>query len=223
MLVAGDLITKCAITLKDPDYVRWSQDELLMYLDEGQREIARNPGAYVKTVILAMVEGTKQAMPDDSNQLMTVVRNFDGEEPSDPVRITTRELLDAFEPNWHTSPKHQIVENYVYDDRNPTVFFVYPPNDGAGSVEIQYNAVPPKLTKTTDTLSLRDEFETPLRMYVLYRAYTKDSDYSSGLNLANTFFQSFVQGTTAVLESRGTNTPNTALVSGAVNGNGGTE
>ena len=223
MLVAGDLITKCAITLKDPEYVRWSQDELLMYLDEGQREIARNPGAYVKTVILTMVEGTKQAMPDDSNQLMTVVRNFDGEEPRDPVRITTRELLDSFEPNWHTSPKRQLVENYVYDDRNPTVFFVYPPNDGTGSVEIQYNAVPPKLTKVTDSLSLRDEFETPLRMYVLYRAYTKDSDYSSGLNLANTFFQSFVQGTTAVLEARGTNTPNTALVSGAVNGNGGTE
>ena len=223
MLVAGDIIEKCAITLKDPDYVRWTQDELLMYLDEGQREIARNPGAYVKTTILSLVEGTKQVMPEDSNQLMTVVRNFDGDEPREPVRITTRELLDAFEPDWHVCPKQQIVENYVYDDRNPTVFFVYPPNDGSGEVEIQYNAIPPKLTKTTDTLSLRDEFETPLRMYVLYRAYTKDSDYAPGLNLANTFFQSYVQGTTGVLQARGTNTPNTALVSGAVNGNGGTE
>lgn len=223
MLVAGDLITKCAITLKDPEFVRWSQDELLMYLDEAQRDIARNPGAYVKTVVLPMVEGTKQALPEDSNQLMTVVRNYDGEEPREPVRLTTRELLDAFEPHWHVSPKHQVVENYIYDDRNPAVFFVYPPNDGTGAVEIQYNAVPPKITQLTDELSIRDEFETPLMMYVLYRAYTKDSDYSSGLNLANTFFQSYVQGTTGVLQARGINTPNTALVSGAVNSSGSTE
>ena len=223
MLVAGDLITKCALTLKDPDYVRWSKDELLMYLDEAQREIARNPGAYVKTVVLSMVEGTKQALPEDSNQLITVLRNYDGDEAHEPVRLTTRELLDSFEPEWHIAPKRQLVENYVYDDRNPTVFFVYPPNDGTGEVEVQYNAIPPKLTELTDEISLRDEFETPLMMYVLYRAYTKDSDYSAGLNLANTFFQSFVQGTTAVLQARGSNTPNASLVSGAVNSNGGTE
>lgn len=223
MLVAGDLIKKCAVTLKDDEYVRWTEDELLMYLDEAQREIGRNPGAYTKSVIAELVEGTKQTLPADAFQLVTVVRNFDGEEPREPVRITTRELLDAFAPDWHFSPKRKVVENYLYEDRTPLTFYVYPPNDGTGEVEIEYSAVPPKLTKTTDTLVLRDEFETPLMMYVLYRAYTKDSDYSAGLNLANTFFQSYVQGTTGVLQGKGANTPNTALVSGAVNSNGGTE
>lgn len=224
MLVAEDLINKCSVTLKDPEFVRWTKDELLSYLDEAQREIARTPGANVKTVMHSLVEGTKQAMPDDAYAMLTITRNWsECDNPTLPVRITTRALLDSFNPFWHMDPCTAVVENYVYDDRTPREFFVYPPNDGYGTVELMYCAIPEKLTSITDSLELREEFEVPLMMYTLYRAYTKDSDYSAGLQLASSFYTSYMSSLQAVMQQKGMATPNASLVQGAVKPNGGTE
>lgn len=225
MLVAGDIIKKCAISLKDTGFVRWTESELLAYLDEAQREVARNPGAYTKTVIQDLAEGSKQALPADTFLLVTVVRNWNDEgHPTLPVRITTRSLLDSFAPAWHIQEKQSsVVENYVYDDRTPMVYFVYPPNDGTGHVELVYNAVPEKVSKFTDVLAVRDVFEAPLVMYVLYRAYSKDSDYSAGLQLATTYFTAYTTSLQTALQSVGSSTPNASLVAGAIKPNGGTE
>lgn len=224
MLVAGDLIKKCSITLKDPEFVRWEQGELLGYLDEAQREIARNPGAYVKTYVQELVEGTKQSLPDDSFTLISVVRNMtEYGEPCEPVRITTRALLDAFEPHWHMYPMNRLVENYIYDDRTPDTYFVFPPNDGYGRVELLYAATPAKLTAVTDELVLREEYETPLLMYMLYRAYNKDSDYSAGMQLASAYYTSYMTSLQSTLKGVSSATPNASLVQGAVKPNGGTE
>lgn len=225
MLVAGDLIKKCSITLKDPEFVRWTEDELLAYLDEAHREIARvAPGSYVKTVVQDLVKGSKQALPADAFLLVSVVRNMtELDEPCEPVRITTRALLDSFEPHWHMCPQRRLAENYVYDDRTPKVYYVYPPNDGSGHVEVMYNAIPEKLTAISDVLVLRDEFETPLMMYVLYRAYNKDSDYSPGLQIASSYYQSYMTSVQQAMQAAGMKTPNTNLIKGAVKPNGGTE
>lgn len=223
MLVAGDLVKKCSITLKDPEFVRWSEAELLAYLDEAQKEIARNPGANTKSVLLSLIEGTKQALPDDTYILVSIVRNWVDDEPRNPVRITTRALLDAFEPEWHVTPRQQLVENYVYDDRTPRTFFVYPPNDGTGQVELLYSGIPPRITSVEDVLELRDEFETPLMMFMLYRAYTVDSDYSAGLGLASQFYSSYTASLNTALNAVGASTPNASLGKGAAKGNGGTE
>lgn len=224
MLVAGDLIKKCSITLKDPEFVRWTEEELLGYLDEAHREIARTPGAYIKIVVQDLVKGSKQALPADTFMLVSVVRNMtDLDEPCEPVRITTRALLDSFEPHWHMAPLCRLVENYVYDDRTPQVYYIYPPNDGSGHVELMYNAIPEKLTATTDALVLRSEFETPLLMYVLYRAYSKDSDYSAGMQAATMYYQAYTSSLQIAMSAIGGTTPNASLIPGAAKPNGGTE
>lgn len=224
MLVASDLINKCSVTLKDTEFVRWTKEELLSYLDEAQREVARTPGANVKTVIQSLEEGTQQSMPEDAYALLTIVRNWnDYGEPTLPVRITTRALLDSFNPYWHMDPCTTVVENYVYDDRHPREFFVYPPNDGFGAVEMMYTAIPAKLTSVSAKLALRDEYEVPLIMYMLYRAYTKDSDYSAGLQLASTYYTMYTSSLQAVSQQKAAATPNASLAKGAVSPNGGTE
>ena len=223
MLVASDLIKKSSITLKDTGFVRWTQDELLSYLDEAQREIARMPGTYVKTIVQELSAGTKQLLPADALGLLSVVRNWTEDEPCEPVRIITRSLLDAFDPHWHMSPRRRLVENYLYDDRTPMSYFVYPPNDGSGHVEVVYTAIPAKLTSPSDVLVLREEFEAPLLMYVLYRAYCKDSDYSAGMQLASGYFTNYMSSLQAAMQATGVTTPNATMVKGAVKPNGSTE
>lgn len=211
MLVAGRIIEECAWTLKDSSFARWSQDELLKYLSDGQKEVARQPGAYPKTILLNLVEGTKQLLPVDTFCLVQVVRNWADGAPRSPVRITSRTLLDSFEPNWHTKPHRREVESYTYDERTPGVFFVYPPNDGNGCVECVYSAIPDDLTSVKDVLVVRDEFETALLYYVLYRAYTKDSDYSAGTQLATQFYNSYTQSLAQAASMIGGSSPNVVL------------
>ena len=225
MTTVSDLITRCSVTLKDPENVRWTVPELVSYADEAQKELARLPGAYVKTVVLTLEAGTKQALPSDTFLLVSAVRNWDTENdgPLQPIRITTRGILDSVDPMWHMERQKPYVENYVYDDRSRKEFFVYPPNDGTGAIEIQYSAVPATLTSAQDEIVLGEEYVLPMIFYILFRAYNKDSDYSGGFGLAQSYYQSYVQTSQMAAQAVGSGTPNASLVKGPFKPNGGNE
>ncbi len=224
MTQAIEIIKRAARILQDPDYVRWTKEEMLVWLSEGQVAIARVPGTYTKFAVVELKEGARQALPSDAWGLLTITHNVDEDgSPLKAVRLVTRSLLDCYEPNWHGAPERQIVENFVYDDRSPREFYVYPPNDGYGRVEISYMAIPKELTAETDETVLDETFDPALLSYVLYRANSKDSDYAPGLTQASSYFQSYTQELTNAMQARGASTPNAALVPGAANANGGTE
>ena len=224
MTQAIEIIKRAARILQDPEYVRWTKEEMLVWLSEGQVAIARVPGTYTQFAVVELKEGARQALPSDAWGLLTITHNVDEDgSPLKAVRLVTRSLLDCYEPNWHGAPERQIVENYVYDDRSPREFYVYPPNDGYGRVEISYMAIPQELTAETDEIVLDDTFCPALLSYVLYRANSKDSDYAPGLQQASAYFQTYTQELTNAMQARGASTPNAALVPGAANANGGTE
>lgn len=224
MTQAIEIIKRAARILQDPGYVRWTKEEMLVWLSEGQVAIARVPGTYTKFAVVELKEGARQALPSDAWGLLTITHNVDEDgSPLKAVRLVTRSLLDCYEPNWHGAPERQIVENFVYDDRSPREFYVYPPNDGYGRVEISYMAIPKELTAETDETVLDETFDPALLSYVLYRANSKDSDYAPGLTQASSYFQSYTQELTNAMQARGASTPNAALVPGAANANGGTE
>lgn len=224
MTIALDIMERAAKTLQDPEYVRWTKPEMLEWLSEAQVAIARTPGAYSKVKIIPLVEGTKQSIPEDGWSLLTVTRNFDLEDvPLTPVRLVTRSLLDAVVPTWHLERPEQLVENYIYDDRFPKQFFVYPPNDGSGQVEVIYMGIPVPLTDEKQKLELDDTFVPALVSYVLFRAFSKESDYSSGAQSAAQYFQAYSSELVAAMQARGQTTPNASLMPGPVGSNGGTE
>ncbi|WP_322152300.1 DUF6682 family protein [Paratractidigestivibacter sp.] len=224
MTKAIDILKRAARILQDPDFVRWTKEEMLVWLSEGQVAIARVPGAYTKFAILELKEGARQALPSDAWGLLTITHNVDEDgSPLKAVRLVTRSLLDCYEPNWHGAPERQIVENFVYDDRSPREFYVYPPNDGYGRLEISYMAIPKELTAETDETVLDETFDPALLSYVLYRAQSKDSDYAPGLTQATGYFQTYTQELSNAMVARGASTPNASLVPGAANANGGTE
>ena len=224
MTQAIEIIKRAARILQDPDYVRWTKEEMLVWLSEGQIAIARVPGTYTKFADVELKEGARQDLPPDAWGLLTITHNVDEDgSPLKAVRLVTRSLLDCYEPNWHGAPERQLVENYVYDDRSPREFYVYPPNDGYGRVEISYMAIPEEITAETDETVLDATFDPALLSYVLYRANSKDSDYAPGLQQASAYFQTYTQELTNAMQARGASTPNASLVPGTANANGGTE
>ena len=220
-----DLLDRVTRTLQDPDYVRWSKEELIEWFSEAQIAIAKTPGAYSKRAVVRLKEGTVQSLPADAWELLSITRNVDEDGvPLTPVRITTRSLLDAYFPQWHMIAPKPLVENYVYDDRFPKEFSIYPPNDGTGAVELVYAGIPAELTGEDDDLVLDESYAPALVSYALYRATSKESDYAPGIQSAASWYQSYLGEIEQNSQARGQTTPSSALMPGqTVNANGGTE
>lgn len=212
MTKAREIMERAAKTLQDPGYVRWTQPEMLDWISEAQVAIARNPGAYSKTKVIQLSEGTRQELPDDAWGLVTVVCNVDEDgTPLLPVRLVTRSLLDTVVPRWHLMAERPEVENYTYDDRFPKQFYVYPPNDGEGHVEVVYMGIPKDVESPDQELELDDTFVPALINYVLFRATSKESDYSAGVNSAQQYFSAYSSELSAALSQRQGTTPTKTL------------
>lgn len=209
MVKAEELVIKAARALQDSEYVRWSKEELLEWVSEAQIAIARTPGTYTKVEFVKLKEGTRQSLPSDGWALCEVIRNVDEDgTPLTPVKLVTRALLDAAVPTWHMRAGRLLVENYVYDERTPTDFFVYPPSDGEGHVEIAYMAIPKQITDGEQEMELDDTFMPAILNYVLYRATSKEADFAPGLQSATAFFQSYMQELSAAMRIRSAGSPN---------------
>jgi hypothetical protein len=182
-VTAQSIIDRAQVLLQDTVKVRWPDAELLTWLNEGQQAIVvLKPTAYVRSVAVQLVAGTKQSLPADGIQLIDIVRNMgtDGLTPGRAVRIVTREVMDAQTPSWHVSPVSHIVKHYMYSALDPNTFYVYPrqPASGFGYVEMAYGARPPAVAAVGNTISVDDIYQTALLDYVLYRAYSKDTEFA---------------------------------------------
>ena len=183
-IAASAIIRKAQIILLDEKAgTRWSvNDELLPWLNEGQRAIvAIKPNANIKRAAINLVAGTLQKLPDDCVQLIDVPRNIDANgNAGRAVRIVMREMLDAQVPTWHSRPVSRIVKHYIYAQQDPKIFYVYPsqPTQSPGAVEVVYGAKP-KDIQIGEPIVLDDIYEGVLLDYILYRAYSKDSEYAN--------------------------------------------
>lgn len=183
-IIASVVIEKAQIILQDVTGIRWPDNtELLGWLNDGHLEVlVFKPNANVKNQSVQLAQGTKQSLPTDGIQLMDVVRNMgaDGNSPGRVVRIALREILDAQAPGWHYGTPSSTVQHYTYNPLDPKHFYVYPPQPSTPSqVEVVYSAVPAKLTALTQPIAIDDIYQNVLVDYVLYRAYSKDTDYAA--------------------------------------------
>lgn len=215
-VTAQSIIDKVRTQLIDPSGAssRWTDAELLSWVSDGQRAVvAYTAGASSITYVHTLVAGTKQIIPANGHQLLTVIRNMaaDGVTPARATRIVTRDILDSQNPNWHTASSSSVVQNYVFDLQEPRKFYVYPPNTGTGKVEIVYSVMPQELTSGSDELVLQEIYQTALFDYVMFRAHQKDSDFAAGQAVAQNYLQLFLSYITQNEQGELSNNPNLQL------------
>jgi hypothetical protein len=210
-ITAKSIIDKAAIQLLDVGNDRWTRAELLDWINDGQRQIViMSPNATNKVSVYKLVAGTRQSIPADGWTLLEVIRfmGTDGTKPGRAIRLTSRELLDSFNPDWHDDCPTLIPRHYIFDPQDQTVFFVYPPNTGKAYLQVNYSPVPAPLADEDEVIALNDIFATPLLDYVLYRACSKDAEYAPGLQLASGYLSTFMASMTQKSTSELGNSPN---------------
>jgi hypothetical protein len=213
-VTAKTIIDKATIQLIDLTNIRWTRAELLSWLNDGIRQIVTiQPSASSTTVSKQLVAGTRQTLPADGWLLLAVYRNMgtNGTTPGRAVRLISREIIDGFNPNWHTDKPAAEVRNYIYSNQDQLAFYVYPPNTGTQYIEINYSAQPADLTAETQDIPIFDVFQPALVDYILYRACSKDAEYAPGVQLAQGYMATFVAAVQGKTASEITNDPTQSL------------
>jgi hypothetical protein len=196
----SDIITRARILLNDQDGTRWLDTELVSWINDAQKLISMTrPDASVANQALTLVAGTKQAIPASGFRLLDVVRNIgvDGVTGGRSIRIVDRVVMDTQDRMWHTSTASGTIIHFIYDNRDPKNFYVYPPAVAGTKIEVMYsvspteivyNVVTPATTLNTD-LTVSDIYLESVLNYVMSRCYSKDAEFSQNPQLAGGYLQ----------------------------------
>ena len=168
--------------VNDQTNVRWTAPEVIRYANDGQRDIALwRPDAFTTSAILTTVAGIKQALPSGATKLIRISGNGASGRVVTPIK---QEMLDNSTPLWPNTTASATTLHYMYDERNPLEYLVYPPSNASATLRAVYANVPTDITTPSSdflagvsgNLSVADIFVNALLDYVLYRAYSKDAD-----------------------------------------------
>ena len=200
-ITAQSIIRRAVETLQDTTSVRWPVNELVRYLNDGQREIVLyRPDSMVTNATITCAAGTKQALPANGAKLVEVIRNAAATSAKKSVRMVNREILDAQTPGWHNITGSVDILHFMYDPRDPKTFYVYPPATSSAQLDIVYAAYPTDITEPADgelytavtgNISLPDIYGNALLEFVLYRAFMKDSEYAGNAQRAQAHYAAF--------------------------------
>ena len=204
----ANILSRVEAILQDTANVRWTEAELLNYINDGQREITNiKPDATATHSNVQLVTGTKQTIPTDGLKLIGVIRNMSdasgGATGGKAIRLVARDILDTQEPNWHdptvtgdathgTVPKH-----FMVDSNDPLNYYVYPGVAGNAYVELVYSQRPTDLANTSATIAIPDNYSNALIDYCCFRAFMKDAEFAGNQQRAGAHYQTItvsVQG-----------------------------
>lgn len=236
---ASSILDRVRTVLQDTTSVRWLDAELMKWLTDAQREvIIYRPEACSKNLVLVsngvnskqslssmkmwnMTTNAAVSLDVVPTGLVDLIRNYgSGTTPASvvpgrAVRLVAREIMDAQNPTWHTDGGTQgstEVKHYMYDLRDPLNFYVWPKPAANTRLEAVIRYVPRDVAATTQLLDVSDIFANVLIDYVLYRAYSKDSEYAGNANRATAHYTAFanalgVKGASDVQFGPVTNSP----------------
>lgn len=192
------VLQRAQVILQDVLGTRWDEPELLNWFSDGRREIATvRPTEFSKRVVVPLARGALQAVPAEAFQLIRVDCNVSSGSERLIGRVVTpveRRILDAMEPSWQDGkrvPYTAVARHYAYDLNEPMAFYVYPGNNGTGAVDAVVAVLPADAASAAEPLGVRAVFANALLDYVLYRAFSKDSDHATNAARAKEHYANF--------------------------------
>ncbi len=207
-ITVNQVLSRVSQVLQDTDNIRWPVSasgnipaELVDWLNDGCREVVMyKPDANSIDENLALVAGTKQMLPADAIRLLDVPRNMGsgGTTPGRSIRFIKRKVLDDQNPNWHTMTASASIIHYTVNENSPKdlaanrlTFYVYPPAAVPTYVEIVYLKTPALAVAGNAALPINEIYANAVINYILFRALSKDAEYTANPAQAAAYYQLF--------------------------------
>lgn len=192
-ITVTSILTKVQLILQDTTNVRWTEAELLGWLNDSYKEIINaRPDAHSESYTFACTQNsTRQVLPSGAIRLLDVTYNLSS---GRAIRLLPRIVLDDTRRAWHTETGADI-EHWMFDPKLPREFFVYPAPSAPGhQIEIVYSSVPADHTDAAGDYRLIDSYHNATVDYMLYRAYSKDAEYAANAQRAAAHYQAMQTG-----------------------------
>jgi hypothetical protein len=199
-----EIISRAKTLLQDSSSVRWPVTELQGWLNDAYREAVNlRPDCNALVDTFLCDAGPRQnitARFPTAVRLIDVVRNMAASSDKRAVRLVERHALDGQIRNWYAATPKVTTEQYMFDPRTPREFLVYPPATALTQLEVVYSAVPTghnltaeqlNSSATAETIRIDDSYANALLDYVMYRAYSKNTESPTGATKAAGHFQLF--------------------------------
>tara|TARA_B100000780_G_C21076399_1_gene433315 strand:+ start:704 stop:1414 length:711 start_codon:yes stop_codon:yes gene_type:complete len=192
--LAKDIIDRAKIVLQDTSVAgtRWPNSELQAWLNDAQFAVVlyRPDAKTVNEEFTPTANSSKQTIPLTGLRLIEVIRNTAATSTYKAIRLIQRSILDDQVPAWHNATASVNIEHFVYDERDPKVFYLFPRPTSATRIELIYSTVPAKVSivsadetfnssASTTMISLDDIYANALLDFMLYRAYSKDAEFAA--------------------------------------------
>jgi len=188
LVTSNEIITQVNNLLNDKGFIRWPKTELIGYFNSAQKAIVlRRPDAYTVDIDdFTCVTGTKQSLPDDALRLIDIPRNFiSGGAIKGPY---DRKVLDNNYPTWFSGISATNAELFIYDERNPKTFYLYPGVVAGTKLTAVFSTSPPRMTLVQNdadqTIALDDIYENAISEFIMYKCYSKDAEYAANQSKA---------------------------------------
>lgn len=205
MAKVSSLTTRAGKILKDANHVRWTDAELLLWYNDAVRDTVQfDTAANSKHVTQILAAGARQSIPADAVALLDVAGNInaDGSHGSQ-IFMCDRKALDAFMPKWQAGSQKTSVQNAMYDPGDRKTYYVYPPVAAGTKIEIVHSFIPSEATNAaSDDIALDPQYFTPLLDYMLWRAFSKDSENPASKARADSHSSAFQSALAAIVSIR---------------------
>lgn len=196
---ANDVLTDARRLLVDSDGDRWSDPDLIAWLNEGQRKILTiDPTVLSARYSHTLSQGVRQELDEaDYMFLLDVPFNLNNSgERGAAILVTDEKTMSLEDPNWATSTAQSTVLHWMPDSSNKKQlgFYVWPPQpDGeTNTVEIEVTVQPTPATTGSGDLDFPIEYKQALVDYVVFRAFKQDMANETDDKEAANHFQLFV-------------------------------
>lgn len=187
-LTCRDVVTGLQqIQLGDVDKTTWTEPVLRSAFNQAlSLLLLARPDAAAKKLIHVCVAGTEQVLPAGYSRLLKVVRNVTGSSntPGRAIRMVSIHDLDKADPNWHATPATTTAYEYVFDEQNPTTFWLYPPVQAGTKVQIEASQSPDPITDLSTAFPVDPVFAQPLKELMLYLILSDQQGNTNHYNLA---------------------------------------
>jgi len=187
-LLASTLIGEVAELLTDVAKVHWTNTVLLSYLNDAIKEIVnKRPDTYTVTESFTLAAGCRQTLAADAIRLIDVLANHDG----DAISKIDRHFIDTHIRGWRSEATGP-AEHYIYDERDPRTFFLYPQPVAAQVATITVSKSPAAIVEGA-AIPIDDIWSVAIKLYMQYMAWSKDSETAGNDAKAAGYLASFRQ------------------------------
>lgn len=170
----AQVIASVRLVLLDPTPGDWFTDtDLLDFINTAQvKAVLARPDINPSVATLTLAAGSVQQLSASGVAVLDLYHNTASKSV---IRMAPRSMLDNGTPTWPAATQQTDVIHWVHDPRFRTMFRVYPPNDGAGSVQALVSTVPARLVATSGTLEVSDLYKPVIDALVLAECYGANS------------------------------------------------